>query len=126
MVHECFFLDFIKIFVKSLQHKTHRKKNTASLNAWGFSKKFQLFNIWSKECSCRDHCSTNLTILMSYLLLSEADHRTVTTFMVPPFLTTLTVTVAGVSVSGSSTLIPLTSNSENIPNNIDTCSLFKF
>lgn len=66
------------------------------------------------------------TILKSYLLLSEADHRTVTTFMVPPFLTTLTVTVAGVSVSGSSTLIPLTSNSENIPNNIDTCSLFKF
>lgn len=65
-------------------------------------------------------------VLISYLLLSEADQRTVTTFMVPPFLTTLTVTVAGVPVSGSSTLIPLTSNSENIWNTINTCLLFKF
>lgn len=65
MVHECFFLDFIKIFVKSLQHKTHRKK-TASLNAGGFSKKFQLFNI----------CMVKGLMLMQTPLVHQPDFST--------------------------------------------------
>lgn len=40
-VHECFFLDFIKIFVKSLQHKTHRKNN-GKFKCWGIYQKISI------------------------------------------------------------------------------------
>lgn len=57
-------------------------------------------------------------VSMSHLLFSEADQKTLTTFMVPPFRTTLTVTDTGEPVpSGSSTLSPLTSNSGSTSKN---------